>query len=68
MDSTSKNFKANSRRALDDSTLQRALGNIKTGFQEKRRQVTSELPEFEALRDSGRDIKNHVLANLDFYL
>ncbi|MCR9175026.1 MAG: LutB/LldF family L-lactate oxidation iron-sulfur protein [Alphaproteobacteria bacterium] len=68
MDSTSKNFKANSRRALDDSTLQRALGNIKTGFQEKRRQVTSELPEFEALRDQGRDIKNHVLANLDFYL
>ena len=26
------------------------------------------LPEFEALRDQGRDIKDHVLEHLDFYL
>ncbi|MGI9373418.1 MAG: LutB/LldF family L-lactate oxidation iron-sulfur protein, partial [Hyphomicrobiales bacterium] len=26
------------------------------------------LPEFEALRDRGRDIKNHVLEHLDLYL
>ena len=26
------------------------------------------LPEFEELRDSGRDIKNHTLAHLDLYL
>ena len=26
------------------------------------------LPEFERLRDIARDIKNHTLANLDFYL
>src|SRR6185312_6462249 len=26
------------------------------------------LPEFEQLRDTARDIKNHTLANLDFYL
>src|SRR6185437_6977593 len=26
------------------------------------------LPEFEDLRDQGRDIKNHVLAHLDWYL
>ena len=26
------------------------------------------LPEFEALRDTARDIKNHVLENLDHYL
>lgn len=68
MQSTSRQFKDNAHRALNDTTLQRALGNVKTGFQEKRAQVVSELPEFEALRDAGRDIKNHVLANLDFYL
>ena len=28
----------------------------------------SALPEFEALRDQGRDIKNHSLAHLDLYL
>jgi L-lactate dehydrogenase complex protein LldF len=27
-----------------------------------------QLPEFEALRDSARDIKNHTLAHLDLYL
>ena len=48
MQATSHNFKANARRALDDAVLQRALGNVKTGFQEKRRQVIEELPEFEA--------------------
>lgn len=68
MQSTSRQFKDNAHRALNDATLQRALGNVKTGFQEKRAQVVSALPEFEALRDAGRDIKNHVLANLDFYL
>ena len=26
------------------------------------------LPEFEALRDAARDIKNHTLAHLDLYL
>ena len=26
------------------------------------------LPEFEALRDSARDIKNHTLDHLDLYL
>jgi L-lactate dehydrogenase complex protein LldF len=30
--------------------------------------VVARLPEFEALRDSARDIKNHALAHLDLYL
>ena len=29
---------------------------------------SARLPEFEALRDSARDIKNHTLAHLDLYL
>src|SRR4029077_16074483 len=33
-----------------------------------RRAVVAKLPEFEALRDSARDIKNHTLAHLDLYL
>ncbi len=28
----------------------------------------AKLPEFEALRDAARDIKNHTLAHLDLYL
>ena len=30
--------------------------------------VAAKLPEFEALRDSARDIKNHALDHLDLYL
>jgi L-lactate dehydrogenase complex protein LldF len=34
----------------------------------RRARAIAELPEFEQLRDTGRDIKNHTLAYLDFYL
>jgi L-lactate dehydrogenase complex protein LldF len=65
---TSPHFKDNAARALADGQLQRALNNVKSGFIEKRRVVADKLPEFEALRDSARDIKNHVLAHLDLYI
>jgi L-lactate dehydrogenase complex protein LldF len=65
---TSPRFKENSARALADPQLQRALGNVKKGFIEKRQAAADKLPEFEALRDSARDIKNHTLDHLDLYL
>jgi len=54
--------------ALADPQLQRALGNIKRGFVEKRARAAGDLDEFEALRDRARDIKNHTLDHLDAYL
>ncbi|MCP8939150.1 LutB/LldF family L-lactate oxidation iron-sulfur protein [Alsobacter sp. SYSU M60028] len=65
---TSPQFKQNATRALADAQLQRALGNVRQGFIEKRAAVAAKLPEFEALRDSARDIKNHALEHLDIYL
>jgi len=65
---TSRAFKANVHEALVDETLQKALGIVKRGFQVKRAEVVAKLPEFEALRETGRAIKNHTLAHLDFYL
>ena len=64
----SKAFPASARAALDDAVLQSALHNLKSGFPVRRAEVVADLPEFEALRDAGRDIKNHTLANLDAYL
>jgi L-lactate dehydrogenase complex protein LldF len=61
-------FKDNVRGALADANLQRALGNVERGFVPNRRKAVEALPEFEALRDSGAAIKNHVLAHLDLYL
>ncbi len=66
MESTSRSFKANAHAALDDVQLQRAM--TKLGFRETRAAAVARLPEFDALRDQGRDIKNHVLEHLDFYL
>src|SRR5690349_14008173 len=68
MQSTSHTFKDNAHTALGDARLQKALGKMKVGFQERRLRAVERLPEFEALRDQARDIKNHALENLDFYL
>ncbi len=65
---TSTEFKDNAHRALEDAQLQEALGNVRSGFIDKRRMAADRLPEFEALRDSARDIKDHTLAHLDLYL
>jgi L-lactate dehydrogenase complex protein LldF len=65
---TSPQFKENAHQALQDAPLQKALNNLRTGFIERRALAAAELPEFEALRDSARDIKKHTLQHLDLYL
>ncbi len=68
MQVTSPSFKSNVKVALKDPVLQKALGHVRTGFIAKRVGAVEGLPEFDALRDSARDIKNHTLAHLDLYL
>ncbi len=68
MQSTAHAFRDNVDRALVDDNLQQSLAILKVGFAERRRQAVERLPEFDALRDRGRDIKDHALAHLDFYL
>jgi L-lactate dehydrogenase complex protein LldF len=68
MQQTTDHFKTNAKLALQNPALQQALGNIKTGFVGKRQHAIEKLPEFDALRDAARDMKNHVLLHLDFYL
>ena len=65
---TSPQFKKNAHEALLDPQLQQAMGNVRVGFIEKRQAVVDKLPEFDQLRDSAREIKNHTLAHLDLYL
>ena len=68
METTAENFKENAKRAIADKNLRSALSKLSEGFPAKRLEATKRLPEFEALRDRARDIKSHVLNNLDFYL
>lgn len=66
MKSTSLAFERNSREALLDPDLQRALG--KMGFLDARQRAVDALPEWEQIRAAAREIKEHTLAHLDYYL
>ncbi len=68
MQPTSLAFKSNVKKALGDKTLQRALAMAEGGFQKKRAEAAGRLPEFEALRDAAKAIKDHTLNHLDLYL
>ena len=69
MEATSRSFKANAHRALHDATLQASLGiMMREGFAVRRAKAAARLPEFEALRDDAKALKDHVLQNLDFYI
>jgi L-lactate dehydrogenase complex protein LldF len=65
---SSPRFKENAHAALADAGLQNSLKILETNFVARRKHVAEKLPEFDALRDAARDIKNHTLAHLDLYL
>jgi L-lactate dehydrogenase complex protein LldF len=64
---TTPHFKENVHDALTDARLQGALVHARN-FTGRRATAAARLPEFEALRDSARAIKDHTLAHLDLYL
>ncbi|MGD0641503.1 MAG: LutB/LldF family L-lactate oxidation iron-sulfur protein [Roseiarcus sp.] len=64
---TTPRFKDNVHEALHDQRLQKALVHAHN-FIGRRASAAERLPEFEALRDSARAIKDHTLAHLDLYL
>ncbi len=63
-----QDFKKNARAALGDDQLQKALSGLPGGLVAQRAAARARLPEFDALRDEGRDVRNHTLAHLDLYL
>ena len=65
---TSPEFKRNAAHAMADGRLQKALARTRPTVPARRAAAVAALPEFEELRETGRRIKNHTLANLDFYL
>ena len=61
-------FKANAQAALADRTLKIAIDRTTGTAEHKRAEAVAEFPEFDAARQRGRRIKDHVIANLDHYL
>ncbi|MDZ7802007.1 MAG: LutB/LldF family L-lactate oxidation iron-sulfur protein [Trueperaceae bacterium] len=54
--------------SLGDAQMRRNLGTATTTIRGKRDAVTAELPDWEALRQAGKAVKDHTLRNLGFYL
>lgn len=61
-------FIRNSERALRDAALQATLGTAMPAFREKRAAAAAEVPEWESLRATAAQIKDHALEHLDGYL
>ena len=69
MEATTLAFKDNAHTALAESGAAVGAGQDQDRLgRQPARAAADRLPEFEALRDQGRDIKNHSLAHLDLYL
>ncbi|MDP6830328.1 MAG: LutB/LldF family L-lactate oxidation iron-sulfur protein [Alphaproteobacteria bacterium] len=61
-------FKENANVAMADENLRSAMTMLNGGMIPNRQGAVDRLPEFEKLSQRGRELKDHVLAHLDFYL
>ena len=61
-------FKTRSAAALVDATLKVAIERTAGTAEKKRVAALDDFPQFEAARERGQRIKDHVIANLDHYL
>ena len=61
-------FKDNARNALADDNLRSAMAMLNAGMIPNRQGAVDRLPEFDLLSQRGRELKDHVLGHLDYYL
>ncbi|MEX0905024.1 MAG: LutB/LldF family L-lactate oxidation iron-sulfur protein [Balneolaceae bacterium] len=61
-------FEETAKTHLENSQLRRNLGHATKTIREKRKGVVNEMPDWEELREAGRQIKEKVMRNLDKYL
>ena len=61
-------FEAAAKLALANTQLRRNMGKATQTIRTKRKAAVDEMPDWEALREAGRAIKEHTLKHLDTYL
>src|SRR4051812_7612803 len=66
--STTITFQESAKVALANTQLRRNMGKATQTIRAKRANVVGELPDWEALREAGRAIKERTLRHLDTYL
>ena len=65
---TARKFPDAARRAMGDTQLRHNVRRATNTIRAKRGRVVEEMPDWQALRDSGHAIKDHVMRYLDSYL
>ncbi|MGO9461754.1 MAG: LutB/LldF family L-lactate oxidation iron-sulfur protein [Rhodomicrobium sp.] len=68
MHNARQSFKKRSDAALSDPKLKIAIERTAGTAERKRAEAVAGFPQFAAARERGRAIKDHVIANLDYYL
>jgi len=61
-------FPVAAKRSMENAQLRRNVRHATDVIRGKRNKVVSEVPDWEALREAGRQIKEHTLRYLDVYL
>src|ERR1700723_1858754 len=56
------------RAAMGDGQLRRNVRHATDVIQAKRARVVAEMPDWQGLREAGKQIRQHTMENLDFYL
>ena len=65
---TAPSFPEAAKSALRNTQLRHNVRHATDVIRGKRSKVVGEMPDWEELRESGRQIKDHTLRHLDFYL
>jgi len=68
MNQDPRRFREGAQDALADPRLKQALGRVKSHFQMGRSYAAQLYPDFEALREQGRAIRDYALSRLDTLL
>ena len=65
---TAPTFPMAAKSAMGDTQLRKNVRHATDVIQTKRARVVGEMPDWQALRESGKEIRRHTMEHLDFYL
>jgi L-lactate dehydrogenase complex protein LldF len=65
---TAPKFQVAAKALMGDSQLRKNVRHATNVIQTKRAKVVAEMPDWEALREAGKQIRRHTMRHLDFYL
>ena len=65
---TAPKFQVAAKALMGDSQLRKNVRHATNVIQAKRARVVQEMPDWQELRESGKQIRQHTMRHLDFYL